>query len=73
MDEEFQLRVSESLGRIEQKVDGMREELLGDGGRVTNLEDELDKQKNRQWLHSAILLPAFSIIHRIANNIGWRI
>lgn len=47
----FELHVSESLGRIEAELRA----LSGEQGRVTKIEEELATQNRRQWIHSIVV------------------
>jgi hypothetical protein len=49
----FERHVSESLGRIEAKLD----DLSGDHGRVTKLENRVQWDETKQWLHTALIIP----------------
>lgn len=60
-DIDFQLRVSQSLGRIEASQEFLRNEILGPGGRIVKIEDKLDWQDKKQWLHTAVIIPLFAI------------
>lgn len=48
---EFELHVSESLGRIEAELKA----LGGEQGRVTKIEEEMQTQNRRQWIHSLVV------------------
>lgn len=75
MSEGFQIQVANSLGRIEAEMSALRHELLGNGspGRIQRLEDDLDAYKNKQWMHSAIIVPVFTVLHALANKLGIKI
>lgn len=64
-----------SLARIEADVHSLRGELLGNGqpGRVQRLEEDFESYKNKQWMHSMIVVPVFTILHALANKLGIRI
>lgn len=47
-----------------------RNELLGEGGRVSNIEDEQQRAETRQWVHTAVLLPIGAVLHTIASKMG---
>ena len=60
---DFEQHVSESLGRIEAKVDA----LAGPQGRVTALEES---QVRQMWLTIAIA-PTLAFLHGIARKLGF--
>lgn len=62
---DFEQNVLISLGRIEQKVDG----LAGSEGRVTKLENA---QRDHFWLSVAVV-PIVGALHAIARKMGWDI
>lgn len=70
-----QVQKAESLSRIEAEVHSLRSELLGNGqpGRIQRMEEDFEKYKNKQWMHSAIIIPVFTAIHAIFNKFGIRI
>lgn len=55
---------------IKSTHDAFRNELLGDGGRVSEIEDEQKRADTRQWIHSAILIPVGAVLHTIASKMG---
>ena len=62
MSEEFQLKVAEALGRIEEKVD----QLSGPNGRIAALENE----QRRTWWLSVAIAPALATTHALLRKFG---
>lgn len=69
--------VKSSVARLDGKLEGVkdthdnfRNELLGEGGRIFNLENDQKTAANRQWIHTAAILPAMSLLRYIAHRIG---
>lgn len=65
-EESFEMKVSGSLARIEQKID----DLAAPNGRVARLEEDVKRADTRQWVHSSILLPLTYAIYRAAKYLG---
>jgi hypothetical protein len=69
--ETFEHEVCSALSRIEQKQDDLRQELLGDHGRIIKIEDSLSWNDKKQWIHSAVIVPIVSVIVGAAKKMGW--
>lgn len=54
-------------------IAGLRNELLGEGGRVTHLEKRLDDQEFWQNVKTIVVIPFLLGVHKILTAIGWRI
>jgi hypothetical protein len=84
--QEMEGRLSAQMGEIKSsvatalsQVDGVKDthanfrtELLGKGGRITELEEDMVRQGWRQWLHSLVILPLLGLLHVIAHQLGWK-
>lgn len=66
-------KLTARMEAIQNTFGTFREELLGNGGRITNIEEEQKLQDRRQWWHSALILPLVTVLHSIANYLGIRI
>lgn len=62
--------IKESLGSQSTNIQNLRNELTGPGGRITTMEDRIEKSENRQWWHSAILIPTITFLHTILHKLG---
>ena len=62
----FNLDMARQLGRIEGKLD----DLCGDRGRVTKIEEEQERAKQRAWIHTAVILPVMTTLHLVAKKFG---
>lgn len=56
-----------------EKIIGLRNELLGDGGRVTNLEIRLDRQELWHNIKTVVVIPVIFSLHKLAAFLGWNI
>lgn len=63
--EDFQIRVANALGRIEAKQDDLRRELLGPGGRITQIEEQRSWEDKKHWIRTGILLPILALLHKL--------
>lgn len=41
--------------------------------RVDDIEEDQEKQEHRQWIHTAIIIPALAALHGIGHHFGWKI
>lgn len=62
----FNLDMARQLGRIEGKLD----DLCGDRGRVTKIEEEQERAKQRAWIHTAFVVPVMTGLHLLAKKLG---
>jgi hypothetical protein len=53
--------------------DTFRQELLGDGGRIKNLEDDAHFQGRVQWIFQICVLPVVFALHKLATSLGLKI
>jgi hypothetical protein len=56
-----------------QSITNLRRELLGDGGRVKNLEKRMDDQEFWQNVKTVIVIPFLLGIHKVLTAMGWKI
>jgi hypothetical protein len=54
-------------------ITSLRNELLGDGGRVTTLEKRMDDQEYWQNVKTIVVIPLLLTIHKVMTAIGWKI
>jgi hypothetical protein len=57
---------------VQQTHATFREELLGEKGRITVIEDEMTRQDWKRWLHSLVIVPILALLHAIAHQFGWQ-
>jgi len=43
------------------------------GVRIKTVEETQSKQETRQWIHTAVIVPALAILHGISNHFGWKV
>ena len=77
MEPTFENRVIEALARIEQRQEGMHEQLLEPGGRIPALEKDVEDihaalswNDKKQWIHSAVIVPVTGILVGAARKLG---
>lgn len=63
---EHNLQMADDIGQIK----GMLEGLAGPYGRVTKIEQGLERAENRQWLHSAVVVPIVGAAHVLLHKLG---
>jgi hypothetical protein len=69
-----EFKIMEILGNIREDVAATKtavEGLAGPMGRVTMLEQDAKTASNRQWIHTAIILPIVTIGHLTAKHFGF--
>lgn len=54
-------------------ITGLRNELLGDGGRVKNIEDRFKDQDFWHNIKTFVVIPVVFGLHKIATLMGWKI
>lgn len=54
-------------------ITGLRNELLGDGGRVKNIEDRFKDQDFWHNVKTFVVIPVVFGLHKIATLMGWKI
>ena len=54
-------------------ITGLRNELLGNGGRVTSIEVRLDRQEFWHNVKTTVVIPVVFMLHKIATVLGIRI
>jgi hypothetical protein len=56
-----------------EKITSLRNELLGDGGRVKNIEDRFKDQDFWHNVKTFVVIPVVFGLHKIATLMGWKI
>lgn len=64
---EYNIQMASDIGEIK----GMLEGLAGEHGRVTALEKAQDRAENRQWIHTAVVIPLVTALHLGAKKLGF--
>lgn len=77
---EMKSELQKDLGEVKSQnaaqlvsIISLRRELLGDGGRVKNIEVRLDNQDFWQNVKTFVVIPIIFAIHKMATVLGWKI
>jgi len=62
-----------NISAVKGTHDTFREELLGVGGRIVELEEGQKTANRRQWVHSVLVVPLLGLFHGLANHFGWKV
>ena len=60
------LQMAENIAQMK----AMLEALAGPYGRVTKIEEGLDRAETRTWVHTAVVIPIVGAAHVIAHKLG---
>ena len=63
---QYNFQMAEDIGAIKAMIEG----LSGPTGRVTKIEEGLDRAETRTWIHTAVVLPLVGAAHVIVHKLG---
>ena len=73
MSESHEFEIMKLLGEIRADCAATKEaveSLAGEQGRVTMLEEAMERSNTRQWLHSAVIVPISAALHLGMKKVG---